>query len=415
MKALFCIALFGAIAFGQILAPTQGTVSPISPADGTILVGLRASAMGGAHIALAEDYTALWYNPARLSYIYRNELSGALTFESQKGSATASGTTTETSKSYVKLSQLGGVLAVPTTRGGLAFGAGYHRIATFNNYIQSFEPDGSERFEKSTGGMGTFAIGAGVQLSPILAAGATLDILGGGENYSYYHDNLSPLDTSLIRKIIFDDQHYDYSGVSGRFALAILPTNWLHTGLLIEFPRVIRTEASVTERTEFIYPSGTDTVHEESYDVEPYSVYLPFRFGGGLSLRFPYIVLTGDVRYCDYRQMEFTSPNWIKSENPKFENSYRDVLSYNLGAEVLIPHIAARLRGGFGHEPLHYIGYSVLKDRDFITAGAGVLLSKTLLMDVSAVFDSYENKDSDTNWTTRYSHATINFGLAYRF
>ncbi|RKZ27642.1 hypothetical protein DRQ26_02780, partial [bacterium] len=140
--------------------------NPLS--GGYIPVGLRGSAMGGAQIALAQDFSASYYNPAGLAYIYKHEVTGGISVFSGQSETNAGGSS-PSSKSFsaVKLSHIGYVLPLLAKRGGAAFAVGFSRFQTFD-HSANFSgkcSDGTEfdAIEASDGGMGALHIAAAVQ------------------------------------------------------------------------------------------------------------------------------------------------------------------------------------------------------------------------------------------------------------
>ena len=84
-------------------------------------VGARAMGMGGAFTAIADDSTALHWNPAGLSQIKRAEFFGALSHEKRETETEYFGTSDSTFVSKTRPNSFGVVLPVPVYRGGLAF------------------------------------------------------------------------------------------------------------------------------------------------------------------------------------------------------------------------------------------------------------------------------------------------------
>ena len=103
------------------------------------LPGARASGLGGAYIAVADDYTASYWNPAGLAQIRRIELYGALSQRNYLDRTTYFRNDTEASTNFTKLSSFGVVFPVPVYRGALTFALGYNlvrdwdRITSFND------------------------------------------------------------------------------------------------------------------------------------------------------------------------------------------------------------------------------------------------------------------------------------------
>jgi len=415
MKKILILMIVNIAIFAQVLAPPTGTTDPISVADGFSLVGLRAAGMGGAHIGLAEDYTALWYNPARLAYIYRAEVSGGLNFEHSNVTNTFNGKTMETDASWTRFNQLGLILPIPTSQGGLSFAMGFQRTNTFNKLMDFQNPDGVFGTEDINGGLSRFSIGGGMQISEIAALGATFDIPFGTENYTFYYNNVPDEGDGRITR---NDWTTNYTGVTGRFGVAIVPNKIVHLGLNIDLPTRYEARQEVIERTEYLTDGYSDSLWTDDYNVEPYSLSTPFKFGAGMALRFPYVIGSADVQYSDYTQTEYREV-WLRDQNSLIKNSYTDVLSYRFGIEGIIPKAGMKLRAGYSHEPLHYTAYSIEKDRNYYTGGIGFLISKTLSLDIAVVMSNYEtlysNTEGDAEWREQWANTNAYFGIAYRF
>lgn len=399
-KALIIVIIFAGLLFGY----NEETTSPIRPAEGYTLFGLRASGMGGAHIALADDYTALYYNPARLSYIYRPEVSLGLNFENVANTNTWNSEVTEVSQTWTRLNQLGLLIPVPTSQGGLSFALGFNRFQSYNQTMDFSNGDDISGYEEVSGGMSSFSIGGGVQISEIAALGMVLDIPFGVENYSY----LEAVEDSVL---IEDrtDWSTEYNGISGKLGIAINPNKHVNLGLLIEFPTYYSANQEATFSSDPYATSPDSTVSYEEYHLTT-----PFKFGGGISLKFPYVVLAGDIKYADYSQTEYNE-SWLRYKNPRIKNSYRDVLSYNAGIEGIIPKAGVKLRAGYCHEPLHYTAYPVIEDRNIFTGGVGFLVSKTISLDLAVTYGMHKVEYEEYGWTEEWTKTNIFLGMAYRF
>jgi len=321
----------------------------------------------------------------------------------------------ETDASWTRFNQLGLILPIPTSQGGLSFAMGFQRTNTFNRLMDFQNPDGVFGTEDISGGLSRFSIGAGMQISEIAALGAAFDIPFGTENYTFYYNNVPDEGDGRITR---NDWTTNYTGVTGRFGVAIVPNKIVHLGLNIDLPTSYEASQSVIERTEYLTDGRSDSLWTDDYDVEPYGLSTPFKFGAGMALRFPYLIGSADVQYSDYTQTEYREV-WLRDQNSLIKNSYTDVLSYRFGIEGIIPKAGMKLRAGYSHEPLHYTAYSVEKDRNYYTGGLGFLISKTLSLDIAVVMSNYEtlysNPEGDTEWREEWANTNAYFGIAYRF
>jgi long-subunit fatty acid transport protein len=117
---------------------------------------------------------------------------------------------------------------------------------------------------------------------------------------------------------------------------------------------------------------------------------LPFSFGAGAALTLPGLILTGDFRRTDWREIDFAGLLRFRGED-----AYRATTSWHLGAEWYLPWAPIRLRAGYQDDPLPYLmlpdftGADPLvfaeidDDRSFWSIGAGFLVSDHLTVDLA--------------------------------
>ncbi|MCK5833852.1 outer membrane protein transport protein [bacterium] len=407
--------------FTQTLANSD-VADFIPSSDRHLAMSIRSAGMGGAGVASSEDYTALFYNPANLAYIYRFEMAGALqydalSFESALDSS-ASGTGSD---SYVKLQNIGGVIPLPTKRGGVSFALGFTRTNSFDRRIRanSTGDDGLiyQIDESVKGGLGKFSLGGGIQISPMMSIGASIDLYLGGERYSWFNDIQNPGETawpdSVERKIYADDITDEYSGIGARFGMTLVPTRFVQIGAYISTPTSLIIEEDGISRFDSI-TTGLET-YQEDYDiVQSFEVILPWRFGAGLAIRpTEWILLAGDAEYVDWRQIEYDEPAWILSQNRLMDDSYRATLRWSAGSEFTIPIASLKLRGGFSQEPIAYLENGKDRTRNTITGGLGYLVSDLVSLDLATQFSNW-NID-ETRLDGDYSLTSVWLGLSYRF
>lgn len=98
--------------------------------------GARSLGMGNAAVGVAEDYSALFWNPAGLAQLRNYEFSAGLSFLDYSNSARFLGTKTGASNSILNLNNLGIVYPVPTSRGGLTFAFGFNRVSNYSTQTE---------------------------------------------------------------------------------------------------------------------------------------------------------------------------------------------------------------------------------------------------------------------------------------
>ncbi len=414
------IILFSLISF----AFCSDIADEITAADGFVGVGARAAAMGGAHIALAQDYSALFYNPAMLSYVYKYEITGSMMFRfGNTDSRINNGGWIGTQYSCVKLSTVGAVFPAAATRGGLAFAIGFSRFQSFDKMVeyQGIRVDnvGVHATENTDGGIGALQMGIGVQTSKYTAFGVALDVINGAENYSWSARLSGFSDTLVEDSIIYDDVTNDYDGVSGRIGLAFFPVKYFTLGLRMDFPTVLTKKQEWHKATEVHFKGGSFDETDDIYKND-YRFTLPFKFGAGIAIRTAYVSLAADVVYADWKQISYSSPSWMLSQNRKIPHSYRATTTISAGAEVTIPikYLPTRLRFGYKYDPVPYDVPKFPTERQSFSGGVAMLFGRSWLVELTAVSTNWQRQERTTLGNLldhKIRMSDIYFGVSYRF
>jgi long-subunit fatty acid transport protein len=387
-------------------------------------VGARAMGMGGAHIAVAEDATALLYNPAGLARVKRIEFSGGLTNQRLRNETGAliysySGRPVSSAKvdfndgrlqSNTRLSSANIVLPVPTYRGSLVFAFGVNRIKSFDKAMKfTFDQDGSSGIESESGGLYMWSFGGAVDISPNISVGGAFNFFSGTDNYSWLYEG-SYDDDTLSFKYRYDDTIKDkYSGYNLKLGVRIQPSKFLIVGGTIESPVTYTINEDWTQTTNEDGDSYYDSGSPE------YKISLPFSLGIGIALNFNNLLLASDLNYTDWTQMEYKRLADMAEANRNIKDSYIDVLRWHVGAEYLFPGIGTRLRAGYYQNPLPYKSTWIKKDRDYFTAGVGFLIDQVMTVDLAWVYGSWELNDFNMELAEKYTTNQIFLTTAYHF
>src|SRR5690606_24019192 len=148
-------------------------------------VSARAMARGGSFTAIANDFSALYYNPAGLSSIRKHEAQFTLegSFLQGKG-RTGAFPSGKGSQENLGVQSFGLVLPVPTERGGLSFSFGSFSARTFSDLLK-FEDAltaGRGPYEyRAEGDLTQYRAGMAVDLSPDAVFGLALGYVNGEE------------------------------------------------------------------------------------------------------------------------------------------------------------------------------------------------------------------------------------------
>jgi long-subunit fatty acid transport protein len=106
------------------------------------LVNPRSAGMGNAFTGLADDASALFWNPAGLAQLRLSEFSFGLSNVGIKNNASLMGISTPGDNSSMVISNLQFALPFPVARGSFVLGAGYSRIADYTGAlsVDAFNP-----------------------------------------------------------------------------------------------------------------------------------------------------------------------------------------------------------------------------------------------------------------------------------
>jgi hypothetical protein len=379
----------------QLLIPIEGTDFLLRTEFG---VGARALGMGGAFVAVGEDYTASYWNPAALAQIRRFEFLGSLGHISSTNNASMLSASSQMSTldrgRNTRLDAIGFAYPVPTYRGSLVFAIGYNRVKRFDSnfkfswFNNTVNDSVAQRWtEREDGGLNNWTFAGAVDVSPNLSLGAALNIWTGQSNYLFRFEEEDVLDIWTFS--LFDTTFgidTKYSGVNFRL------------GALYRLGRVLRFGASVATPTRF---TASENWQEDGYlefdegDFEQtgdggffeYKIRSPWTFSAGGSIRLQNLLLSGQVDYVDWSQIRYRSEPpivglGIVDANLLIEETYRDVVRFRAGAELFIPGINASLRGGYLLDPSPFRAATAEQDREFLSLGFGILLDKQLRLDV---------------------------------
>jgi long-subunit fatty acid transport protein len=149
--------------------------------------GARAEGFGGAFIGVADDATAVVWNPAGLTILDRPQGSAVVKFIGEKSDFTSklnAANNESTSLSHAVFNF--GSLAIPVKLGemNLVLAAAYQRQLDF---YDSYKQSGYDQEER--GGVDTFTPGLGLELSPLFSLGLAANIWFGKDNYDATYDS----------------------------------------------------------------------------------------------------------------------------------------------------------------------------------------------------------------------------------
>jgi len=384
----------------------QNDLDAVRPFTGLGGPGSRAGGLGMAFTGIADDITALYYNPAGLAHLARVELNLGLTYLSVATDVSTQGGSNPATITATRLGNLGFALPIPGLK--LTVALGFNQVRSFERRREIFYYDSTAASDvkevlTEEGWLGAWSLGAGYQVSPQLALGGAVDILAGRNLYTKDIDFLTG---SMVDSTYNFRLTPEYVGVGLNLGILIAPLPAWRIGLLLRSPQEI-------------------SVEEESDDIS-YKTRATYYFRAGTSLTIGPILISGDLSWFDYSQIRFKSEIYDStlvpgsdthidiSVNNALRTYYASALGYAAGAELLLPLVNAKLRGGYRSEPPINKGSPAKMTQHTLALGFSIIPVQQIKIDAAYNLTTWQrNLGSDLSETTSAGNVMVN--LIYRF
>lgn len=443
-------------------------------------IGARAIGMGGAYTGVANDYSALFWNPAGLAQMEHSEFSLGLSHLGYKDKSAFLGTSQSYTNNSTTLNALGLVFPVQVARGSLVFAFGYNRQSNFttglsfdafnpsSSIIQTYNRDGStvsgqpsgiawELYLADTtrnaqrqllynspvvnrvsqlgkvlegGGLNNYSVGGAVDIAKNVSVGLSLNYTSGTYKYdrTYKEQDNRDIYTSTVNgsPLQFDQftqddfVESDLSAFNAKLGLLYRVPERFRFGINVKTPTSYRVKESFGSTYKAYFDNG-DVVTPDSFNESgEYDVATPWVFSTGASIIIRDLVLSGDIEYTDWTQLEFKNANPdVIALNKDIKDIFRATVNFRGGGEYDIKQAGVRLRGGFIYNTSSFNDDPSSFDQKYYTAGLGFQMSEDTMLDLAFAHGWWK--------TFRYNYsgspmveedvATNNFNLtfSYRF
>lgn len=357
-------------------------------------VGSRALSLGNSFVALADDFTAVYWNPAGLAFIPVREVQLSLDYIYSGMNSDLGGVKDTARLQHIRLGHAGFLRSVPTSRGGFSFAVGYTSpivldnvysftgwdqylgrswpsyyivdsiynpvdstyeiiVDTLHNGDWMYFAGGKNRVH---GQLGMINASAGWQIIQGLGFGVTLSFILGREHQFIRSENY--LDDGSLFEYSKIELHRSYTGVDVRGGLLFRPIEWLNIGLCIAAPQFIRFDQEVQEKelyNQYIFPEEYHTGRLKS------------SFNGmlGAAFKLPIMLVT-------------TQANARAPVTDAGEGSDRAHWKIGLsgGIEFPIPALYTLLRAGYSWSELDLQPYEVKWEGEIVSDEPSIKLLK---------------------------------------
>ena len=429
--------------------------------------GARSISMGTAYTAVADDYSATYWNPAGLAQMKRMEFYGGISNLNYNSDAIFYNKLTATDNNFTKLSSFGFVFPVPTFRGSLVFALGYHRVKEFdsNFRFEGINPNQSGMnfdvdtatvafFDENTrqqeiinqdGSLNNWSFAGAIDVSPNVSVGLSVNFWTGKADYGFnflqedINDiyNAFPADFSnfnLSQKIISD-----YSAFQVKVGVLMRASERLRLGFSIGLPMTFNVVEQFSSSNILEFDNG-DSFENTDYYFDndgftgevisefEYDVFTPFQFAAGASYSISDFLVSGAFEYIDLSQVKFEIPDEVDlgsdydallDENNIIRNFFTGQLKLKIGAEYTIHALDLKLRAGYMIEDSPQKNTPDEFNRKFYSGGIGLIVDEQFLIDVAYVLGEWENTSEDYFTpgpvTESISYQKLIFTTSFRF
>ncbi len=352
-------------------------------------VGARAEGFAGAFIGIADDATAIVWNPAGLSQLERSEASFVGRFLMEKveyAETDVSEPGASTDQSHVLFNF--GSLALPLHFGRtrLVLAAAYQRQLDFYTNVKflTTETDGK-------GGVDTFTPGFGINIGPVFSIGAAVNFWKG--KYSETTVDAGYVETTRTQ----DFTYKGFNVVAGAMIdLDGLPTPIpFKLGVCVRTPFEMKADGTIVDVT-----SGS--AQTDSYEVDQ-TIQMPLMLGVGTSIRlFESLTLAADYEVRRYADKELRQTT-VGAGEETYTISKDDLKQYRIGAEYLIvaKSVVIPIRGGYKSLPTTYRNYTDVQTESNQVVGKAWSVGTGFIFRGVAVDAAYTRSE----YTIRYGSA----------
>jgi long-subunit fatty acid transport protein len=385
----------------------------------------RPMGMGGAGLALSEDASAVFWNPAGLAQIRRIELSASLTHDRSEFSGNVDGVSSSASTRSTNLGSAHLVYPFPTYRGSLVLALGSNQ---FRNYDQELEisstngPGDLTDILSEEGKLTGWSAALAIEASPRLYLGGALFLHDGEDDISVRQitEDVNDEDPEIATLDDIIETSADISGYSGNIGVLYRVTPNVRVGAAVRTAMTVEFSGSQVIDELTIFDDGDEVSDvSETFFEDQFS--FPASFGVGGAATAAGLTVALDARYTDWSQVSFEGSPLA---NSALSDQYDDKGSWNVGAEYLIGASPLRVRAGFFYDPVPFrllyapaggreTEVAVDSERKFVTFGAGVLVDTVLMIDLAVQTGSYTRASevySEERELTR-----VYLSTAYRF
>ena len=416
---LFSLSLFAIVCLAQDEEIAIGN---------TFGVGARTMGMGGATLGLADDFTALYWNPAGLAQIKKFELFTSFSHNiASTDTSFGNDDPTGTSRSQLRPNSIGLVYPFYAEQGGLAIAFGYNRTQNFDfqTNVNGIDPSSSSRYNGfyvdethwNSGGIGIWSFGGSVYISENFLIGGSIDFWNGSslKDVEVTATNTLNINKNLSRIQNVDEIDREYTGIGGRVGILANFIDVISLGVTFIAPTALTVDEDWYQYEKAYKNDNSESAPTVGEGIIGFDIERPFEIATGVAIKLldEQLILAGDVQLTDWRQTRYDPPPAENFPDNFFEEYYATTLQARIGVEFRIPMIDSYVRAGYFRDTIPFTDAEIENERDYLTFGIGKVFEESVKFDLAYMWGNWQQERAEL-MTERNSHRFFVSG-AYRF
>ena len=428
-------------------------------------VGARALGLGMSYTGVANDFSALYWNPAGLAQLKMNEFNFGMSQLNFGNDGTLYDNTKSFSDNSTNINSIGLVYSIPTVQGSFVIALGYNRQADFttglkfqgfnpySSIIQSWAPDGMSypsdlsrnlayqlylaNLDTNTGlwdskiknnltqsgtvieggGLNNYSAGASIEAAPNVYLGLSLNVLAGSYSYTrnYYENDYDQLYSTIPfdfnSMALQENVQSDIGGFYAKVGLLYKFAPNSRIGVAIKTPSWISVHETYSERASSQFDSVSQLGNSFFYGFDgkdDYDATTPFVFSIGASYGIQNLMLAGDIEYTDWTQMEFrNAPADVMDFNTAIKSEFRATENFHVGAEYeLVPGVF-QLRAGFAYLQSPYNGDPTDFNQKYITGGVSFSLQNSIIIELGYAHGMWKDYRANYDYPVNGAQSSV--------
>ena len=187
----------------------------------------------------------------------------------------------------------------------------------------------------------------------------------------------------------------DLTGINLRAGVSSEIAQGIRLGFTVETPTFYNVSETYSRAIETFFDEGGSLSDSQNGEFE-YEIYTPWRLGGGVAWQNSDILVSGDLEYVDWSQLELDSDHTsFDEENRSIRDNLEPVWNARVGAEYQLGSLA--VRGGLAWQPdprsfeIEHNGDETDRSKTFFSAGVGYQFADRFIVDLGWMQERFDD------------------------